>query len=42
MKYSSSVVFIGGADGDLINGAINGGFDGKGHSIARSFNAFWF
>ena len=32
MKSSSNVVFIGGADGDLVDGAINGGFQGKGHS----------
>ena len=33
MKFSSDVVFIGGADGDLVDGGISGGFDGKGCSI---------
>ena len=42
MKSSSDVVFIGGAGGDLVDGAINGGFDGKGRSIEGSFNAFFF
>ena len=32
MGSSNGVVFIGGADGDLVNGAINGVFYGKGLS----------
>ena len=39
MKSSFDVVFIGGADGDLVDGVINGRFDGKGCSIEGSFNA---
>ena len=39
MKYSFDVVFIGGVDDDLVDGVINGGFDGKGRSIEGSFNA---
>ena len=42
MNSSSDVVFIVGEDNDLVDGAINGGFDGKGHSVEGSFNAFWF
>ena len=40
MKSSSDVLFIGGADDDVVNGSINGGFDGKGRSTEGSFNAF--
>ena len=40
MKSSSNVVFIGRADEDLVDGAINGGFDAKGCSIEGWFNAF--
>ena len=40
MKSSFDVVFIGGAGGELVDEAINGGFDYKGHSIDGSFNAY--
>ena len=39
MKYFFDVVFIGGADGDLVDEATNGGFNGKGCSIEGCFNA---
>ena len=37
MKSSSNVVFIGGAGDDLVDDAINGGFDCKGCSVDGSF-----
>ena len=39
MKSLSDVVFIVGAVGDLVDGVISGGFNGKGCSIEGSFNA---
>ena len=42
MKSLSDVVFMGGADDHLVDGGINGRFDGRGHFIEGSFNALWF
>ena len=39
MKSLSNILFIGGVDNDLVDGAINGGFDGKGRYIEGRFNA---